>query len=298
MTSAGAPTFFRHQTRAAQYQQRFSYPPGFADTIKLMTRECLREQPKDIYAWAAQFFSILALDAPQPRRPSETAGGPPQVLPDAIDEETFGGLCDLHAQLADVLSLSRNSSGRVSVDVVRRLIQDSFKLPHPHTVYLLSLMTDAMTVNTRSVDAAAFAATAVPALYVFCTSTTPVEFPLVEHEGTDNVHGHDAETVRSLLLHAFVHYDRGQSGRVKASDYATVLRSAPIDLTERDVCALIVEAACDADGAVDYRSEITSRVYPTLKLTEAFEAFDGAAAASGAWPVPFGARMPPLKEMV
>lgn len=334
MTSAPAPTFFRHQTRAAQFQQRFTFPPGFADTLKVFTRECLREQPENIYAWAAEYFARQALQAPQPRRSSATAGGPPQVLPETIDEETYSGLCDLHSELADVLAPARNSSSRVAIDVVRRLIQESFKLPHPHTVYLLSLMHDSISVGTRSVDPVAFASAAVPALYVFCTSSTPVEFPPVQHEGIDSVHGNDADTVRSVLLDAFVSFDGAQSGRsvqcspistltvhrplcpltftsapspspfvppshrhhrsVRATDYAKVLRSAPINLTERDVAAVVAEAVCDADGAIDYRSEIASRVYVTLKLCEAFAAYDQRSEASGEWPVPFGAHMPPL----
>ena len=78
------------------------------------------------------------------------------------------------------------------------------------------------------------------------------------------------------------------------TDYAAVLRTAPLDLTERDVAAIVAEAAVDAEGRVDYRAELQGHVYSALKRVESFEAFDAAVQRGTIRSaVPFGFKMPP-----
>eukprot|EP01013_Petalomonas_cantuscygni_P027542 TRINITY_DN5056_c0_g1_i1.p1 TRINITY_DN5056_c0_g1~~TRINITY_DN5056_c0_g1_i1.p1 ORF type:complete len:299 (+),score=55.13 TRINITY_DN5056_c0_g1_i1:72-968(+) len=293
-TDANA-TFFRHQTRATQFQQKFAFPPGFPDLLKSFTREALREQPANIPAWAAEYFARLAIgQRTVSSKAAARPGGPPVLLPSAVGAPTYAALQELQGQVIAALSGHAEPEARLPIDVARRLLQEHFELPHPHTLYLLSLLSDSATVSARAVDVPTFAAVAAPALYCFCT--VPFDFTPVTHAGEDHVHGHAQSALVATVLQALLRRDEQQSGRVHLQEYIDVLRGAPVDLTERDVAALVAEAGVDADGAVDYRAELQGRVYPLLKLVEAFGAFE-AAVASGELeaPVPLGMRMPELQ---
>ena len=55
--SAGQSTsIFRDMTRATKFQKKFQLPPDFSEVLKDFTREVLRDQPGDIYAYAANYF--------------------------------------------------------------------------------------------------------------------------------------------------------------------------------------------------------------------------------------------------
>ena len=47
---------------ASVYQKQFTIPQDFPMLLKNFTREVLRSQPEDIYAFGASYFSELAAD--------------------------------------------------------------------------------------------------------------------------------------------------------------------------------------------------------------------------------------------
>lgn len=46
--------------RGATEAKKYSLPPEFAKVLKDFTREVLREQPEDIYAYGADYFKSAA----------------------------------------------------------------------------------------------------------------------------------------------------------------------------------------------------------------------------------------------
>lgn len=60
---------------ASAYRTQFKVPAGFEQILEDLTREILREQPRDIYKFASQYFRSkqagqnFAWEDPNPRNP-------------------------------------------------------------------------------------------------------------------------------------------------------------------------------------------------------------------------------------
>ena len=67
VASSNSPTlFFNAYTSMASITATLALPDGFPDVLREYTRELLRDQPADIYAWSAAYFGARAPAADLP----------------------------------------------------------------------------------------------------------------------------------------------------------------------------------------------------------------------------------------
>ena len=266
------PATFREQTRATKYQQKFTLPPNFEGVLKEFTREVLRQQPLDIYEWAANYFKHKALEedgvevsaagAAGGSTSPGTAGGPPSA--EALNE--------VSAQLEGAFGeYDEGGSGRLYPHLLKRVLTESAGLTATQALFVLSnpglsLLADG-TMDYRAVAQATEVAQQVVYL-----QNTGYDFD-AGAAADATVHGMTREELTSELGSVFASLDAGSTGRLPLTEYGRALSSCPLQLSARDINLLILEAPIDGDGSVPWEKLLHEKMFGLICLSEAFTAF-------------------------
>ena len=262
---ASSAETFRERTNATQFQQRQRLPANFSVVLKEYTREVLRVQPEDIFAWSAQYFKELALET-EPM----VAQRPPSnhYQPEVEDPDREVVAMKIVKACA---ALDQQGRGSLFVDLVKRVLVEAVRLSPEQAQYVLSSDYAAIE-DDASMDYRQLAHECVPAVLYFIQNN--FEFAEVRHEEEEpTVHGRIREDIEGTLLRASVEADADGLGRISYKDYAAVLENAPIDLTRRDIKLLRAEAELSRDGTVDIRAEAAA-AFDRLLIAAKLSAFD------------------------
>ena len=85
---------------AQRYKQDYQIPGAFPEILRDLTLECLREQPKDIYSFCAEFFraieenrapSYLESTMSRVSQPNPVGVEPPIQVPTSVDDVLNNG---------------------------------------------------------------------------------------------------------------------------------------------------------------------------------------------------------------
>eukprot|EP00744_Colponema_vietnamica_P011580 GILI01016286.1.p1 GENE.GILI01016286.1~~GILI01016286.1.p1 ORF type:complete len:269 (-),score=62.88 GILI01016286.1:162-968(-) len=256
---------FRERTNANQFQQRQRLPPNFSVVLKEYTREVLRVQPEDIFAWSAQYFKDLALES-EPMLAQQPPPG--HYKAEVEDPESEVVAMKISKSFA---ALDQQQKGRLFVDLVKRVLMESIQLTNEQALFILS--SEYATIgDDATIDYRQLARDCVQAVLYF--TQNEFQFPEVFHDEEEpTVHGRVREDIEGTLMRAAAEADADGLGRISYHDYTVVLENAPIDLTRRDIKLLQSEAAITRDGTIDIRAEVAG-AFDRLLLAAKLTAFD------------------------
>jgi Ca2+-binding EF-hand superfamily protein len=260
---------FRDTTRATKYQRKFELPPNFTTVLKDFTREVLRDQPPDIYQYAAQHFKKLALAEEGIDQADIIASQSPvkNKMHHNIDAE----ISRLKSQLVDAFGEEDyNKTGTLDVQTMKRVLAGSCQITNEQVLFLFSNCFSQLNHDGSAIDYSAFAED--NAKYVLHFMEKGYNFQLVGHHGEESVHGLTNEELKSALVHLFQQHDTTGTGRLPLRTFTDCLKEAELQLTKRDIALIIAEADVTADGNVLYAKE-ASTAFQLLKLGEAFDEF-------------------------
>lgn len=269
-SAAAAPTgsIFRDLTRATNFQKKYQLPPDFSDVLKDFTREVLREQPTDIYAYAATYFKKMALEAEglEEVAPPEGATGRKQLsaeerqkmgelqnkLIDAFGEEDYDKIAKLHSH------------------IVTRVLTSTSNLTPDQALYLISNCYDNLYLLDGSIDYERFVNENITYIYFFMNTNYLFQQP--SHAETETVHGLTQEELNAQLKSLLQREDDSQTGRLLLETYHDCLKRAPLQLTKRDIALMTAEAIVSGDNFISIDEE-ASRAFPLLQYSFMFETF-------------------------
>eukprot|EP00668_Euglena_longa_P045912 GGOE01061595.1.p1 GENE.GGOE01061595.1~~GGOE01061595.1.p1 ORF type:complete len:272 (+),score=106.36 GGOE01061595.1:159-974(+) len=255
---------FRDVTRATKFQKKFQLPSNFADVLKDFTREVLREQPTDIYGYAAGYFKRLALEADglEEVPPKQGCRG---RKPLSLEERQLIG--EMRTRLLDAFTEEDlDGTLRIPADVVKRVLTHAVGIAPDHAVFLVSNCHDNLHLLDGSVEYQRFVDAS--AAYIHFFLTTNYVFPARK----DTVHGMTHEELHTRLLSALQQADADRSGRLLLADYHACLQRVPLQLTRRDITLLAAEAVVAGDNHINIADEAL-KAFVVLQHSAAFEAF-------------------------
>jgi hypothetical protein len=258
-------TVFRNRTRATKYQQKYALPTNFTEILKQYTRELLRCQPGDIYAWSANYFKEVAL-AEDPTYNIQQP--PPDHYAPAVETE----LDMLAQQVIEVFrAMDPENTGRLYVHLIKRVLIESLSLTRAQSLHILSSPSTVIG-DDGAVQYVPFTKHSIHAIVFF--QQTQYEFPTVDTvDPSLTVHGMLKEELQDELMRVMQQVDAEGVGRLRLSEYRDALHHAALQFTERDINLLCVEAATSADGTIGYVQEVQN-AFGLLSLAQSFTALD------------------------
>jgi hypothetical protein len=269
--SAGQSTsIFRDMTRATKFQKKFQLPPDFSEVLKDFTREVLRDQPGDIYAYAANYFKRMALEAegleevPAPEGASARA----EMSPEQRQE-----VSDLRTRLLDAFSEEDfDKTAKLHCYVVKRVLTSTCNLSPDQALYLVSNCQNNLQTVDGSLDYEQFVLDNAKYVHFFMTTNYVFQNDKAD---ADTVHGLTSEELSTQLMHLLQSNDESKTGRLYLETYHDCLRRAPLQLTHRDITLLTAEAVVSGDNYINIADE-TTRAFPLLQASAVFEVFQQA----------------------
>ena len=251
-------TIFRDSTRATKYQHKFRLPPQFSDVLHDFTREVLRNQPTDIYEWAANYFKDKALkeDGVDTRKMDEAELG--------TNEMTW--------KLSDALyEYDEKKQGELYPHLIKRVLVESTGLTSAQAMFVLS--NPSVVQNTRGTieyNKLATDRNAIHQILYFQESGYQFEDPNSEGEA----HGLTQSEFQAELKAVFKAEDSDSTGYLTVPDFRRVLQTAPVQLTERDINLLLIECIVNSDGFIAWEPMLTDSMFNLVCLSETFTQFD------------------------
>lgn len=253
---------FRERTLANRYQPRQHLPPNFPHVLKEYAREVLRAQPDDVLQWSADYFKRLALEADSPE--DQQPPPPEEVVPREEDTEREALEKDVVNMFAE---LDPEQTGVLPIQTVLNALLTTCGLTSAQALYVL---TSTSLGDSDMVDYDVFVRKSWSAIQYF--QETHHDFCVNDIENA-TVHGLSRRDVELEFLRLLRYADEANTGLLSIDQYCKVLMDAPYHLTHRDLRLLRIEAARNAEGAVDYEAELPY-MFDRLLLAEQFFLFD------------------------
>mmetsp|Transcript_79338 Transcript_79338/g.140013 ORF Transcript_79338/g.140013 Transcript_79338/m.140013 type:complete len:278 (-) Transcript_79338:518-1351(-) len=258
---------FRDLTRATKFQKKFQLPPDFSDVLKDFTREVLRDQPTDIYAYGASYFKKVALEAEglEEVPPPEGAIGRKQLSAEERQE-----MDSLQNKMIDAFAEEDyDKTAKLHSHVIKRVLGSAGMSPD-QTLFLISNCGNNLHLLDGSIDYERFVTDNIIYIYFFMNTNHIFQQP--SHDSTETVHGLVRDELVAQLTSLMQQDDDSATGRLLLEAYYQCLKRAPIQLTKRDITLLTAEAIVSGDNFISIAEE-ASRAFPLLQHSYIFEAF-------------------------
>jgi Ca2+-binding EF-hand superfamily protein len=210
-------------------------PDGFPDVLREYTRELLRDQPADIYAWSAAYFGARA---------------PAADLPVALELDLDG----LRAQIEQLfVNADKGNKGFLSRIEARKLIESlsgDFKLTDAD---IRQIMAEADENDDGLIEFGEFiplALEVMEALYAKSELHRQKEQAYAEAEDV-LMHGLTQEQFEATLSGIFAKADVNGDGRLNKVEFRNILKEAGIGFTRKELNSIMHECDTNDDGLVD-----------------------------------------------
>lgn len=234
---------------ASQFQRQFTIPPEFPRVLKDLTREVLRAQPDNIYAFAAEYFvsKLQERDAVQGFRSSISGQGGDldmNQLQDAIME------CFLQADTDGSGTLDR----REFKELIRSL---NLNLTSRE---LRAILAEADENDDGVLEYREFVPVMVQLVYALRARNAAASAQEIEEaqarEAAETylLRGVPRETLEGMLRGIFASADSNGNGTLSRKEFTSCLKNAKLGLTRKDINLLLSEVEMDENGEISYQS--------------------------------------------
>lgn len=238
------------------YAQEFALPDGFAGVLKDLTREILRDQPKDVEAFCLQHFEMAVAAA------AGANGRRGSVLD---DPEPAAKLADLDPQ--EVEDLIHTLFREQDADGNRTLDRHEFKMVFNKLGSKLGLrkndvrriLAEADRDDNGQISYAEFIPVAVSIIETIVAKQRlreqEVRRSQVKAQAANHVyHGMPADELAEMLAEIFREADADGNGTLDVDEFEKCLRDIRIGITRKEVNVLMFETYAGKDGMIDYEA--------------------------------------------
>jgi Ca2+-binding EF-hand superfamily protein len=246
---------------ASRFSKQHQIPPGFAEVLKDLTREVLRNQPPDIDQFAARYFDALATGVPTDNR---NGLGEQNSEPDDLS------LDDAESIIRDLFRKYDVDGNQVlDADEFKNLMDDlqqRFDFPKDH-VYLF--LAEADMNSDGMIEYEEFIPLALQIIQSMLAKKR-LEHQMDtadKHAEELLVRGMDREELTELMNSLFDQIDEDRSGTLNMQEFVSALTSMELGLTRREINAIMFEIDRDKDGSVTYKEFVPFAFDLLKKLT-------------------------------
>lgn len=243
---------------ASKFSRKFSIPAEFPDVLRSFAREVLRDQPDNIYEFAAKYFDCLANGLPAG---TETNAARPETMEDMEAmpaEEVEATIQDLFQQY------DSNANGYLEPREFEALMEDlrqTLGFPPEEVVRFLA---EADMNSDGMIEYAEF----IPvASQIVKGMNAKVKLREQQREAYAHaeflVHGMSRDELTESLNLIFEKVDHDGSGILSRQEFMGALQSMELGLTRREVNAILFKVDQDHDGNISY-AEFAPLAYDLL----------------------------------
>jgi len=234
----------RRAAMSSKYGKDFMVPKDFPSVLKAFTREVLREQPANIYAYGAAYFTEL-LDQLASAEASQNEGAQPM------------GSIELEQLLKDLFQQAdKDGSGALSIAEFKEVIEmANINLSQAD---MKNLLAEADVNNDGEIDYAEFVPIAVE-LVQGCYQREQQhavemkrEMDAAEDAKDFILHGMTADELQELMLQTFRRADADNSGSLSVAEFHECIKEQDLGLTRKEINALLFNADTSFDGTISY----------------------------------------------
>lgn len=232
-------------------------PPEFPDILKDFTREVLRNQPPNIYEFAAKYFDCLANGLPADGQvgmeddPDMTAEEVESIIQDLFQKYDSDGNQYLSPQEFKTLMDDLQSRLDFPKDEIWRFLAEA------------DMNSDGMIEYEEFIPLALQIIQGMYAKKRFEHHMADVQ----THAEDLLVHGMSREELTDLIGSIFEQCDTDQSGVLSKQEFVAALTSMELGLTRREINAIMFQIDMDNDGNISYKEFVPFAFDLLAKLT-------------------------------
>jgi Ca2+-binding EF-hand superfamily protein len=235
---------------SSKFAKQYQVPPEFPEILKDFAREVLRNQPSNIYEYAAKYFDCLASGLP-----ADAHGGGA-----AADAARDGGEMDM--SLDEVEAIIQDLFRKYDQDGNCFLDKDEFKslmedlqrrLDFPQDE-VLRFLAEADMNSDGMIEYEEFIPLAlqiIQGLYAKKRLQQHMD-DVTQHAEDLLVHGMSREELTDLVESIFRRMDEDGSGTLNKSEFVAALTSMELGLTRREINTIMFRVDQDQDGNISY----------------------------------------------
>lgn len=222
------------------YATKLCVPDGFPEVLREFTREVLRDQPSNLYKYAAAYFA-------------QQAAGASAAQANAKPDIDFGDLEKRVREMFDAADeekkgyLDRKQALRVMSNVKDELRLNDNDLRH--------IMSEADENGDGVIDYNEFlplAMSIMEALYAK-DELARREVEAIQNAEEMLLHGLSKDELSELLRSIFTAADKDGSGALDRREFLECLKNTDLGLTRREINVLMHEVDENHDGQIDYK---------------------------------------------
>ncbi|KAJ9452018.1 hypothetical protein DIPPA_30717 [Diplonema papillatum] len=252
----------------------FKLPPGFDAVLMDFTREALREQPADVYEWAAQYFKAKALDEDEDEKHAAASPAPPPAGGggggDANDQSGKSHVRELSVRLEDAFfERDAERTGKLFAFLIKRTLVENVALTETQAQYILS--TPSLTVDAAGrmdYHALSTQEDILRQIVHFQTTGHDIDPPSDE----TLVHGLTRSELRDELALVFPKHEPETTNHVPLSAFREALEASSVQFSQRAVNLIVAEATLTGKGEVPYKKMLDEhRIFELARVATALE---------------------------
>mmetsp|Transcript_24303 Transcript_24303/g.61120 ORF Transcript_24303/g.61120 Transcript_24303/m.61120 type:complete len:425 (+) Transcript_24303:149-1423(+) len=246
------------QNASLEFAKKVEMPVEFPEILKDFSREVLRHQPENIYAFGITYFEQKCASA---------GGG---LGSSALAEDMS---LEQMEEIIQVLfhKYDEDKSGYLDRREFRKLLQDlRTQVPFISEDDLFFFMSEADGDENNRIEYDEFIPVALQIIQTMYSKKKHEQHKAEVTEEARNilVHGMDREELEGVLQSLFRNFDTDGSGSLSRQEFEKALSSMELGLTRKEVNSILFHYDADDDGNITY-SEFVPFAFDLLaKLTE------------------------------
>lgn len=235
---------------SSKFAKQYQIPPEFPDILKDLAREVLRNQPENIYAFAAKYFECLSQGLP-PDMGGMGSGGEGRT-----DEAPKMSLDEVEMIIQDLFhKYDGDGNGYLDPQEFKSLmtdLQQRLDFP-PDEVY--RFLAEADMNEDGMIEYEEFIPLALQIVQGMYAKKRLEQhmFDVDAHAEDLLVHGMSRDELTELVGSIFERMDSDGSGTLSKAEFAQALTSMELGLTRREINTIMFQIDQDQDGNISYR---------------------------------------------
>mmetsp|Transcript_47811 Transcript_47811/g.104080 ORF Transcript_47811/g.104080 Transcript_47811/m.104080 type:complete len:430 (-) Transcript_47811:288-1577(-) len=233
---------------SSKFAKQYHIPPEFPELLKDFSREVLRNQPANIYEFAAKYFDCLASGLPI------EVGGVQQENEIGGDEPDMS-LSEVEAIIQDLFQkYDSDANHYLDPQEFKSLMQDLQKRLDFPPDEVLRFLAEADMNADGMVEYEEFIPLALQIIQGMYAKKRLEQHIVDVDEHSQNllVHGMSRDELTSLIGSIFQRMDQDGSGQLSKEEFSAALTSMELGLTRREINTIMFQIDQDQDGNISY----------------------------------------------
>jgi len=244
---------------SSKFMKQYSIPSEFPEILKDFSREVLRNQPGNIYEFAAKYFDCLANGLPTDVHTSQAMEGDPEMSLDEVE-----------AIIQDLFHMGdKDGNGYLDPQEFKALMSDLQKRLNFPQDEVIRFLAEADMNSDGMIEYEEFIPLAYQVIQGMYAKKRLEQhmYDVDQHAENLLVHGMDQKELTGLVGSIFERIDADGSGTLNHQEFRAGLQSMELGLTRREINAIMLQVDQDQDGNISYRDFVPCAFDLLQKLT-------------------------------